>query len=195
MRPTARGKSITVRVLAGSGWALLLGFSLSACAMPDWDSFRKFDLADKLKLPSMAAPVAVGALPAVTAEELVDSEGRCAGASPDPSAAGMAAAGGDPVTVPANAALAAGGIGLSMTECEVVKRAGPPEKVELGSNDRAERTATLSYIHGPRPGIYGFVAGRVVSIERAPEPPAPPKPAKPAKPAKSAKPKPKPTTT
>ena len=66
---------------------------------------------------------------------------------------------------------------------------------EHGSNDRAERTATLSYIHGPRPGIYGFVAGRVVSIERAPEPPAPPKPAKPAKPAKSAKPKPKPTTT
>jgi hypothetical protein len=98
--------------------------------------------------------------------------------------------GADPVTVPPDAALAASGIGLSMTECDVVRRAGTPEKVELGRNERAERALTLTYIKGTRPGIYKFVEGRLVVIERAPEPPAPPKPVRPVKPAKQ-KPKPK----
>ena len=104
----------------------------------------------------------------VTAADLVSSEGQCDGG------AGQAAA--EPV---------AGGIALQMTECDVVKRAGAPEKMELGTNELSERKLTLTYVHGTRPGIYGFVAGRLVTIERAPEPPAP------SKPTKSAKPKPK----
>jgi len=106
-------------------------------------------------------------------------------------AAGVEGPSTDPMTVPANASQALGGIGLQMTECDVVKRAGAPEKMELGTNERTERTLTLTYIRGTRPGIYSFVAGRLVTIERAPEPPAPPKPAKSAKP----KPKLKPAAT
>jgi hypothetical protein len=74
-----------------------------------------------------------------------------------------------------------------MTECDVVKRAGPPEKLDVGTNERGERKVTLTYIQGPRPGIYYFAAGRLTTMERAPEPPTPPKTARPAKP----KPKPK----
>jgi hypothetical protein len=55
----------------------------------------------------------------------------------------------------------------------VVKRAGHPERFEFGTNERNERTVTLTYIQGPRPGIYRFAAGRLTSIERAPEPPKP----------------------
>ncbi|HXF89089.1 MAG TPA: hypothetical protein VNK48_12105 [Xanthobacteraceae bacterium] len=99
------------------------------------------------------------------------------------------AAGSDPVTTPTNPALAVGGIALGMTECDVVKRAGPPEKVVIGTNERAERTVTLTYTGNMRPGIYTFTAGRLVSIERAPEPPAPQRPTRPARPGK---PKPKP---
>jgi hypothetical protein len=37
----------------------------------------------------------------------------------------------------------------------------------------------LTYLRGPAPGIYRFTAGRLLSIERAPEaPPAPEKPRK-----------------
>ena len=78
-------------------------------------------------------------------------------------------------------------IALEMSECDVVKRAGVAEKVEIGTNERSERTAKLTYINGQRPGIYYFTAGRLTSMERAPEPPAPQKPAKkPAKPTKRA---------
>ena len=67
------------------------------------------------------------------------------------------------------------GIALDMTECDVVKRAGQPEKVDFGTNERSERTVVLTYIRGPRPGIYRFAAGRLTIVERAPEPPAPPR--------------------
>ena len=66
-----------------------------------------------------------------------------------------------------------------MTECEVVRRAGPVEKVDLAANERGERSVVLTYLRGPAPGIYRFTAGRLSSIERAPEAaPAPEKPRK-----------------
>ena len=75
-------------------------------------------------------------------------------------------------------------VALEMSECDVVKRAGFPERVEIGATDRNERTATLTFMSGPRPGVYSFVEGRLKSMERGPEPPPPPKTAKkPAKPA------------
>ena len=95
----------------------------------------------------------------VTAADLVSAEGQCDGG------AGQAAA--EPV---------AGGIALQMTECDVVRRAGPVEKIDVGSDERGERAVTLTYLRGPWPGIYRFTGGRLVSIERAPGPP--PAPAK-----------------
>ena len=95
----------------------------------------------------------------VTAADLVSAQGQCDG--------GAGQAGAEPV---------AGGIALQMTECDVVRRAGPVEKIDVGSDERVERAVTLTYLRGPWPGIYRFTGGRLVSIERAPGPP--PAPAK-----------------
>jgi hypothetical protein len=93
-------------------------------------------------------------------EDLVGPDGQCASAGP-------AAAGEGTAT---------GGIALQMTECDVVRRAGTPERVELSTNERGERAVMLTYIRGARPGIYRFAFGRLASIERAPEAPAPARP-------------------
>jgi hypothetical protein len=66
------------------------------------------------------------------------------------------------------------GIALQMTECEVVSRAGSPDNIEFGVNERGERALALTFMRGPRPGIYRFAAGRLYSIERGPEPPSAP---------------------
>jgi hypothetical protein len=171
------------------GVAIFLVLGLAACSSVDLTSFRLPDVGN-LRLPMMSAPVPVEIRKPVPPEELVDSEGRCASLLMAAAEAAPEAAGSDPVTTPTNPALAVGGIALGMTECDVVKRAGPPEKVLIGTNERAERTVTLTYTGNMRPGIYTFTAGRLVSIERAPEPPAPQRPTRPARPAK---PKPKPT--
>jgi hypothetical protein len=103
-------------------------------------------------------------------------------ASPPPSQAATVAST-DPAigspTAPAPAATAAppvaGGIALDMTECQVVRRAGHPESLQISTDVHGERNVVLTYIHGERPGIYHFVAGRLKVIERAPEPPQQPK--------------------
>ena len=82
-------------------------------------------------------------------------------------------------------ALASGGIALQMTECDVVRRAGAPEQLQIGANERGERSVVLTYIRGPRPGIYHFAAGRLAAIERAPDAPGA-KAAPKAKPSKKA---------
>jgi hypothetical protein len=92
----------------------------------------------------------------VTPDQLVGADGACAAGGDTPGA----------------------GIGLGMTECQVVGRAGAPENVEITANERGQRTVVLTYTRGTRPGIYRFVAGRLTVIERAPEAPAPPKPVK-----------------
>jgi hypothetical protein len=114
----------------------------------------------------------------ITVADLIDPEGQCAAlpseqASGRPDSTGAAGA--------ESAPLAAGGISLQMTECDVVRRAGPAEKVDLGANERGERSLVLTYLKGPWPGIYRFTGGRLVSIERAPTPPPPAKPQKGAK--------------
>jgi hypothetical protein len=108
------------------------------------------------------------ALRPVTAADLVGAEGQCN------SATGEAAA--DPAAAGASVG---GGIALQMTECDVVRRAGPVEKIDIGADERGERAVTLTYLRGPWPGVYRFTGGRLVSIERAPGPP--PAPAKPQK--------------
>jgi hypothetical protein len=112
----------------------------------------------------------------VTAADLVDQQGRCAAA---PAGQGPDAADG--------AGLVRGGISLQMTECDVVRRAGPPDQIEFGATERGGRALTLTYSSGPRSGIYRFADGRVTSIERGPEPPpAPPQPKKKVAPKKPA---------
>jgi hypothetical protein len=72
----------------------------------------------------------------------------------------------------------------------VVYRAGAPSNVQLGDNPNGGRTLVLTYNSGPRPGIYRFEAGHLMTMDRVEEPPPPAptvakkKPAKPVKPAK-----------
>jgi hypothetical protein len=102
----------------------------------------------------------------VTAGDLVTAEGQCAmTAAEAPSLAdGTSDASAQPGVLP-------GGISLQMTECDVVRRAGAPEQIQIGADERGDRTVAITYIRGPRPGVYRFAAGRLVSIERGPEDP------------------------
>jgi hypothetical protein len=128
----------------------------------------------------------------ITPNDLVDANGACpaaaAPAPPPPPPPTPDGAGGAPPIVPEQSPLLGGGIGLGMSECDVVQRAGAPNSVNLGSTPARDRTAVLTYSSGPRPGIYRFTAGRLTDIERGAEPEPPPAPA-PAKKKKPAKPK------
>jgi hypothetical protein len=63
-----------------------------------------------------------------------------------------------------------GSVALGHTECDVARAIGAPDSVNLSSNERGDRVAMLTYLHGARPGIYTFTSGRLSSIERAPTP-------------------------
>jgi len=160
--------------------ALMLGGCSSASSiLPDWDTFKAPDM-HVFASRSVSSVVKEPTLRPITAEDMVDGEGRCAAGFPvaDPA---VDPSGTQTTQVP----LVPSGIALEMTECDVVKRAGQPEKVDIGTNERGERKVTLTYLRGERPGIYYFAAGRLSAMERSPEPPAPPKPAKKPKPKKS----------
>jgi hypothetical protein len=158
---------------------MLLGaLALAGCAMPDFDSFRSPDAATMFR-PMSVTSTTERTLPPATAQDMVDAEGRCAGAWTAPAASEGALApeqGAGPAI--------SSGIAIDMTECDVVKRAGAPDQIAIGSNERRERTATLTFLQGARPGIYHFTAGRLTLMERAPEPP--PKPGRGTPRAKSA---------
>jgi hypothetical protein len=172
--------SIRSGVLAVLAMAGVLG----GCGDVGWDSgslFRKpIDVAGRtggytfsdLGESRLARPVTDG--------DLVDANGGCPAAAPPPQpAAGPAAPGSD-------ASGLTEGVGLGMTECEVVARAGPPNNVQLGRNPNGERTAVLSYQSGPRPGVYHFERGRLMQMDRVEVAPPPPQAKK--KPAKTKKP-------
>jgi hypothetical protein len=141
--------------------------ALSACSSLDVDSFRAPDL-------SIIAPRTTSSLPEtpikpVTNEDLIDTSGHCAGVvvGADPNIPGSQQQEFSPMI--------SSGVALGMTECDVVKRAGHPERVEFGTSERNDRTVTLTYLRGPRPRIYRFTAGRLTSIERVAEPTPPPR--------------------
>lgn len=169
----------TVRIAAGTAW-IWLALALGACgglSLPDVESFRLPDTSTLFR-PYSVTTFSDRQLPAATAGDLVDSEGRCAGALVSAEPSGEQAAGQSNVSLSeAGVPMIPATIALDMTECDVVKRAGLAQKVEIG-NDRGERTATLTYLGGVRPGIYHFAAGRLKSMDRAPEPPPQPKPTK-----------------
>jgi hypothetical protein len=124
-------------------------------AKPDWTTFSGSKSEFSLRPVSEA--------------DLVGPEGQCAGGPGQ-----VAVAPGEPV-LPASTPTVQGGIALQMTECDVVKRTGVAEKVDIGTNPRGERAVILTVTRGPWPGIYRFDSGRLVSIERAGSPPAPAK--------------------
>ncbi len=104
----------------------------------------------------------------VTEADLVTQDGLCPGEEAAPSAPAPSAEPGAETR----------GVGLEMTECQVVRRVGHPDRVEIGADPGGRRATVITYLQGPRSGIYHFVAGRLKQVERAPEPPAPAKPAK-----------------
>jgi hypothetical protein len=77
------------------------------------------------------------------------------------------------------------GIGLQMSECDVVQRAGPPQNIDISAGRNGERTTVMTY-GGERGGIYRFVAGRLVRIERGAEPVEPERPTKKKSPKRAA---------
>jgi hypothetical protein len=177
-------------IRSGALAALAMAGVLGGCADLGWDSgalFRKpIDVVGRtggytysdLQESRQARPVTDG--------DLVDANGSCPlAAAPPQQAAGGQAAG--PPAPGTDASALSEGVGLGMTECEVVARAGPPNSVQLGRNPNGDRTAVLSYPSGPRPGIYHFERGRLMQMDRvevaAPPPQAKKKPAKTKKPA------------
>jgi hypothetical protein len=124
----------------------------------------------------------------IGSNELVDGNGNCAplAASPQPPTPPGAQAAA-PAALADAASLLGGGIGLGMSECEVVYRAGRPSAVQIGKNPNGDRTALLTYNSGPRPGVYHFERGALMQMDRVEEAPAQPQATK-KKAAKSSKP-------
>jgi hypothetical protein len=114
----------------------------------------------------------------VGAEDLVSAEGACPGMPPTGGPGGAQALADGLAGAPA-AQPAGGSVALGHTECDVVRGIGAPDSVNLSSNPRGERQAVVSWLHGPRAGIYTFTAGRLSSIDAAPQTEAPARPAKP----------------
>lgn len=160
--------------LAATLSLLSMGMALGACAIPETESFRAPELSNFFTMRSVTS-YKEKILPPVAPEDLVDASGRCAGgAVPAGGADGQPGRGA--VSLPqAGVPMIPSAIALEMSECDVVKRAGFPERVQVGTNEAGERNVTLTYINGQKPGIYTFRAGRLASMERAAEPAAPAK--------------------
>lgn len=121
----------------------------------------------------------------VSPEDLVSADGTCLGmsapAAPRDSNAQARPSDLAPGGAPADSGLgqgALGGVALGMTECEVARSEGVATSTEIGANAAGDREVTLTYLGGARPGIYKFTAGRLSSIDRAPEPARPERPAR-----------------
>ena len=172
----ASKRDLAVLLFARILW-LPAALALGACSI-DYESFRAPDLS--IVAPKTRATLRETPVKPVTSEDLIDTEGRCAGVpfGPDPNIPDTRQQDIIPMIPSA--------VALDMTECDVVKRAGQPVRFEFGTNEHGERTVILTYLSGARPGIYRFAAGRLTSIERAPEPPAPPKPQRRAPPRRTA---------
>ena len=158
---------------------LLLGPALAGCAGgadllskdADWfsRSGRVFIRNVSIETPPLTPTKAVAP------DELVAADGGCPGmGAPGATALADGAAGNPPPST-------TGTVALGHTECDVVRGIGAPDNVSLSNNPRGDRVAVVTYSRGPRAGLYTFTAGRLTSIERAPEAAAPAKGAKPRK--------------
>jgi hypothetical protein len=101
----------------------------------------------------------------VQGADLISAEGYCAGmAAPADTNAMAAPSQGGAEPVQGNA-----GIAIGRTECEVARAAGSPDNVAITA-EAGRRMTVLTYVRGPRPGIYRFADGRMISMERGAEP-------------------------
>jgi hypothetical protein len=163
--------------------ALLAGTAALAACSSSLPDFTQFKLPNPRQLlPSNSdtyvAPASARASRPVGPQDLVDGQGLCPGMA----TGAEIASGSDAAAAAAPAPPAApGAVGLDMSECEVVRAAGQPQTVNIGTNDRGDRRVVMTYANSERAGTYEFVSGRLTSLERGPEPPPPPKPEKPAK--------------
>jgi hypothetical protein len=141
------------RVLAAAALATMLGACSNDINFSDLDPSRKLMTMTRPGWLTFSGHQEDLTLPPVTQADLISQSGQCASVTGTNDGAGQLQ----------------GGVALQMTECEVVSRAGTPDNVEFGGNERSERMVALTYLNGPRPGIYRFVTGRLYSIERAPD--------------------------
>lgn len=174
---------------------IALSLTLTACS--SWE-FKKPDLAFYSPELNVFTPKETAA--AVTANDLITADGHCAGDAPASQALNFQAGpqagpqvgetpNGAAAAIPAPEAKSLGhAVALNMTECDVIRAVGPTNQIEVGTNERGQRSVVLTYSQGERSGVYRFVAGRLVSIERGPDAPAPAK-------VKTKKPPPKPANS
>jgi hypothetical protein len=110
----------------------------------------------------------------IAPDDLISADGMCSGMAAPSDANAMT----ESAPAAAGTSSLPAGIALGRSECEVARYAGHPDNVELANDPNGDRTAVLTYVKGPRPGIYRFVAGRLASVERSPvlETPKPVKP-------------------
>lgn len=167
--------------------------ALAACtsSLPDFTQF-KLPTARTL-LPSnvdtYVPPVSVRAVRPVGPTDLVDAQGMCAALAPAPApvAEQGSESGATPAAAPVMGPAVPGPVGLEMTECEVVAAIGPPQSVNIASDEHGARKVTMIFMGNERAGTYDFVGGRLKSLERGPEPPPPPEQPKKKKPATAKK--------
>jgi hypothetical protein len=134
-------------------------------------------------LAQASGPVA--AQPPAPADRPVGSVAGDLAGAPMPAATTVSADPGLQRLEPATSGpVVSGGIGLGMTECQAVQRAGSPNNVAISAGEKGERKVVLTYLSGPWPGIYTFNDGRLKVIDRAPEQPKPAKAAPKKKPVK-----------
>jgi hypothetical protein len=115
----------------------------------------------------------------VTPDDLISADGLCPGMAPPIGAGESSALSDGAAATPSPAVSTTGTVALGHTECDVTRGIGAPDNVSLSNDPHGQRVAVLTFLKGSRAGIYIFTAGRLSSIERAPEPVTPPKTAKP----------------
>ena len=183
-------RRLDIRGLPFRGAGAIIALALASCTsmpelnevkvLPDMRSFLPSNSTTYTNVAPIATRRPVGP------DDLVDSQGLCAAAAVAAAPAPDAGAGAGPAT--AVPVATAGAVALEMTECEVARALGAPNRAEQGTNERGERSMVLTYTSADRAGIYRFAAGRLVSIERTPDAEPPPKPEKKKKVAPAKKP-------
>jgi hypothetical protein len=175
---------------SGAFTALMLAAALSGCANVntfdqnerwfakpfDWTGqsggYSFSELKDTQDKQSSVAPAdlvsANGACPPAPAAAMPGPAAEGPGVMPVAQAEGpqaMPTGPGAMPTAPSDDPLLGQGIGLGMTECDVVWRAGTPSSVQIGGDPNGTRTAVLTFNSGPRAGIYRFEAGRLADMD------------------------------
>jgi hypothetical protein len=168
---------LSVNHMARAGLLAMAG-ALAACSasLPDFNQVKVPTMRTLLpsNVDTYVPPVSTRALRPVGPGDLVDAQGMCAAAAPAAPAAPAQGSEAGPVAPPVAGPAAAGPVGLEMTECEVVAAVGPPQSVNIASDEHGTRKVTMIFMGNERAGTYDFVGGRLKSLERGPEPPAPP---------------------